>query len=245
MSDVPPIRREVTVDADLATAFDIFTSGIDRWWPIDLHSVHGAGGSVNFVDGQLIERSADGEIAPWGTVTKWDPPSVVAFTWHPGSDEGRASRVEITFTPLDSQTLVVLEHSSWEGFDDPVGARDEYDHGWPEVLGRFKEEVAQSSGHTWVALLHSPGPNAPTDGSLFQDERFGLHLEFLGRMRDASYLIAAGPLSDKLGEGMTVLRIPGTDQMDRAIQLATEDDASVACGFFTVDVRPWIVMIQA
>jgi uncharacterized protein YndB with AHSA1/START domain/uncharacterized protein YciI len=245
MSDVPPIRREVTVDADLATAFDIFTSGIDRWWPVDLHSIHGVGGSVNFVNGQLIERSAEGESALWGTVTKWDPPSVVAFTWHPGTDEQRASRVEVSFTPLDSQTLVVLEHAGWEVFDDPAGARDEYDHGWPEVLGRYKEEVAQSNGHTWVALLHSPGPNAPKDGSLFQDERFGLHLEFLGRMRDAGYLIAAGPLSDKMGEGMTVLRLPGDDQMDRAIQLATEDDASVANGFFTVDVRPWIVMIQA
>jgi uncharacterized protein YciI len=169
----------------------------------------------------------------------------VAFTWHPGSDKQRASRVEVTFTPFEDQTLVVLEHAGWEAFDDPAGARDEYDHGWPEVIGRYKEEVAQSNGETWVALLHSPGPNAPKDGSLFQDERFGQHLAFLGRMRDAGYLIAAGPLGDKMGEGMTVLRIPGTDQVDRAIRLATEDDTSVACGLFAVDVRPWIVMIQA
>jgi uncharacterized protein YndB with AHSA1/START domain/uncharacterized protein YciI len=245
MSDVPPIRREVTVDADLATSFEIFTSGIDRWWPIDLHSVDGAGGNVTFVDGQLIEQSAEGKISLWGTVTKWDPPTVVAFTWHPGTDEQRASRVEVTFTSLDSQTLVVLEHSGWEVFGDPAAARDEYDHGWPEVLARYEEVVAQSNGHTWVALLHSPGPHAPTDGSLFHDARFGLHLEFLGRMREAGYLIAAGPLSDKMGEGMTVLRLPGADQMDRAVQLATVEDESVACGFLSVEIRPWNVMIQA
>jgi uncharacterized protein YndB with AHSA1/START domain/uncharacterized protein YciI len=245
MSDVPPIRREVRVDADPATAFEVFTSGIGQWWPLDSYSVYGSGGSVNFVNGELIERSATGEVAAWGTVTKWDPPSVLAFTWHPGSDEHRASRVEVTFTPLDSQTLIILEHAGWEVFDDPEGARDEYDHGWPRVLHRYEEEIARSKGETWVALLHRPGASAPTDGSLFSDERFGQHLAFLGRMQDAGFLIAAGPLSDQMGEGMTILRIPGSDQMDRAMQLATEDDESVACGFFSVDVRPWNVMIQA
>jgi prepilin-type processing-associated H-X9-DG protein len=190
MSDVPPIRREVTVDADLATSFEIFTSGIDRWWPIDLHSVHGAGGNVTFVDGQLVEQSAEGEISLWGTVTKWNPPTVVAFTWHPGTDEQRASRVEVTFTPLDSQTLVVLEHSGWETFGDPAAARDEYDHGWPEVLGRYKEEVAQSNGHTWVALLHSPG--APrTDG------RFTVPRRTIWPAPGVSRSHARGGLSDR------------------------------------------------
>ncbi len=34
MSTLPPIRREVLVDADPATAFDVFTVGIGRWWPL-------------------------------------------------------------------------------------------------------------------------------------------------------------------------------------------------------------------
>jgi hypothetical protein len=44
---------------------------------------------------------------------------------------------------------------------------------------------------------------------------------------------------------MTILALPGALQMERAIRLATEDDASVAGGFFTVTVRPWNVMFQA
>ncbi len=45
MSTMPPIRREVLVDADPATAFDVFTTRLGRWWPLATHSVHGAGGT--------------------------------------------------------------------------------------------------------------------------------------------------------------------------------------------------------
>jgi len=34
VSTVPPIRREVLVDAGPEAAFDVFTAGIGRWWPI-------------------------------------------------------------------------------------------------------------------------------------------------------------------------------------------------------------------
>ncbi len=80
---VPPLRREIVVEADQDTAFEDFTAGIGRWWPVDEKSVHGAGSTVEFIDGQIVERSAAGETAVWGTVTWWTPPTVLAFTWHP------------------------------------------------------------------------------------------------------------------------------------------------------------------
>jgi uncharacterized protein YciI len=97
---------------------------------------------------------------------------------------------------------------------------------------------------TWVALLHRPGPNAPRDGSVFEAPGFGDHIAFLNRMRDAGVLVAAGPLLDANGEGMTVLRLPGANRLDEARRLANEDDESVAKGFFTVEVRPWHVILQ-
>jgi uncharacterized protein YciI len=246
MSAVPPVRREVLVDADPATAFDVFTGAIGRWWPLAELSVHGAGATVAFIDGQIVERSAEGEIAIWGTVTRWEPPAAVAFTWHPGGTPGRASHVEVTFTAAEARTLVRLEHSGWDIFDDPAAARDEYDHGWPKVLDLFRDEVARRpDGETWVALLHRPGPAGPESGPVFEEPRFADHVAFLGRMRMAGYLVAAGPLTDQPGEGMTILRLPGANQMGEAIRLATKDDASVASGFFTVTVRPWAVMLQA
>jgi uncharacterized protein YciI len=96
-----------------------------------------------------------------------------------------------------------------------------------------------------VALFHEPGPAAPTDGTIFDDPRFARHVEFLGRMREAGYLVAAGPLPDAPGAGLTVLRLPGAGQAEKARKLATEDDQSVAGGLLAVTVRPWQVLLRA
>jgi uncharacterized protein YciI len=98
-------------------------------------------------------------------------------------------------------------------------------------------------GDTWVALLHRPADGTPGE-QVVADARFGDHLAFLQRMANAGYLVAAGPLADRPGEGMTILRLPGDDRLAEAARLATEDDASVASGFFTVEVRPWRVVMH-
>ncbi len=276
---VPPIRREILVDADPATAFAVFTERIGEWWPLEDLSVYGPGGTVGFADGQIVERSASGDAAVWGTAYLWEPAAALAFSWHPGGPPDQATHVEVTFAQADAQTLVTLTHTGWERFADPVEARAEYEQGWPVVLGTYRDHVAHheqdestpegaspgedgragnspagntlvdggpgEGGDTWVALLHRPGPGAPEGAALFGDPRFAEHVAFLTRMRDAGYLVAAGPLTDVPGEGMTILRLPGEGQLGRATELATKDDSSVAGGFFTVTVRPWQVMFQA
>jgi uncharacterized protein YciI len=248
VSTVPPIRREILVDANPATAFEVFTDDIGRWWPVDSLSVFGAGGTVSLANQEIVERSADGHSALWGTITRWEPPAAVAFTWHPGRTADRASQVEVTFAAAGDQTLVTLVHTGWDRFDDPAAARSEYDQGWPVVLGRYAGHVGTllpppDAGETWVALLHRPGPAAPAGRPLVDDPRFGEHFAFLTRMREAGYLVAAGPLIDREGEGMTVLRLPGANRLDEVRRLATDDDSAVASGFLEVTVRPWQVVL--
>jgi uncharacterized protein YciI len=99
--------------------------------------------------------------------------------------------------------------------------------------------------YTWVALLHRPSPDGAPDGSVFDDPRFAEHVAFLHRMREAGYLVAAGPFADAPGHGLTILRLPGADQLDLATQFATEDDQSVVTGLFDVTIRPWNVLMHA
>ena len=98
---------------------------------------------------------------------------------------------------------------------------------------------------TWVALLHRPADPSLTGAAVLRDPRFADHFAFLSRMADAGYLVAAGPLAGRPGEGMSVLRLPGPDRLEEATRLATVEDASVASGFFTVEVRPWSVVMHA
>ena len=251
MSDVPPLRREIVVDTDPDTAFAVFTVQIGRWWPIEDHSVFGAGATVAFTGDQIVERAPDGTTAVWGTVTRWEPGEAVGFTWHPGRSADQPSQVEVRFTPIGAQTRVVLEHSGWQVYANPAAARAEYEQGWPVVLDRYRDHAGQRRSndraptHTWVALLHRPGPDAPPDGAVFDDPRFAEHVAFLHRMHDAGHLVAAGPLTDNPGHGMTILCLPGADQLVQATQLATQEDKSVAAGLLAVTVRPWNVIMQA
>lgn len=250
MSPVAPIRREVLVDANPDRAFRVFTEQIGRWWPVAEHSVHGEGGTVAFDSNEIVEVSGDGQRVVWGAVTQWQPGKLLAFTWYPSADAEHASHVTVSFAAADTQTLVSLVHEDWEVFADPVAARAEYDEGWPVVLQGFaahvtsNERPADADGDTWVALLHRPGPNAPREGSVFEAPGFSDHVAFLTRMLNDGLLVAAGPLLDATGEGMTVLRLPGANRLAEARHLATREDASVANGFFTVDVRPWHVILQ-
>jgi len=292
---LPPIHREILVDAPPDVAFALFTSKIGDWWPLDGLSVFGAGATVAFEDGALVERSPDGQAAEWGQVTSWLPPGEFSMTWHPGRDTLAASQVTVTFRAAGDRTLVVLEHAGWDVFADPAAARAEYEHGWPEVLRLYQAAVAPARREpgasppqyppeitsrnisspgtmspaeavrapatgedgaaqdgdgdggeaTWVALEHRAGPAASPDVSLFAQPQFRDHIDFLQRMAGQGYLIAAGPLPSEPGAGMAILRLPGAGRLAEATRLATEEDASVVAGFFTVTVRPWQVMLTA
>jgi uncharacterized protein YndB with AHSA1/START domain/uncharacterized protein YciI len=244
MTSLPPIRREVLVKAEPDRAFEVFTARIGDWWPVGTNSVHGEGGSVSFEDGDLVERSAAGERSVWGTVTRWEPPSVVSFTWHPGHPGREVTEVTVSFAAAGEQTLVTLEHRGWEVYEDPATVREGYDTGWQPVLRCLENEINGQREDTWVALLHTPGPAAPAEG-LLEAPLFGEHVAFLGRMLKRGYLVAAGAFGDTQTEGMTVLRLPGPDALAEATRLATEDDLSVASGFFAVRIRPWQVTLQA
>jgi len=240
VTTLPPIHRELLVNADPESAFAVFTDRIGQWWPLAEHGVFGAGATVGFEDGAIVERSPEGESTWWGRVTRWEPGESVAFSWHPGGDPDNASSVTVTFAARGAQTLVTLEHSGWEVYADPDVTRSEYDQGWPTVLDRYRDDVSASAPSTWVALWHRPGPGASE--SVFADPRFAEHVAFIDRMDEAGYLVAAGPLSDVDGEGLTILRLPGEGLLERATQLATEDDLSVSGGLLAVTVRPWRVI---
>jgi uncharacterized protein YndB with AHSA1/START domain/uncharacterized protein YciI len=247
LTDAPPIRRELVVELAPQEAFELFTDRIGEWWPLAELSVFGGGTAVALTEGKIVETSG-GQTSVWGSVTEWEPGARVAFTWHPGREAETASFVSVSFTPRESdQTLVVLEHSGWEAFDDPAAARREYDQGWTMVLELYRNAAVRSAdpgGYTWVALMHRPGPEAPREGSIFEDPRFAEHAEFLSRMRQEGYLVAAGPMLDELGAGMTILRLPGEGRLQEAARLATQEDRSVRAGFFEVSVRPWQVMMS-
>jgi uncharacterized protein YndB with AHSA1/START domain len=138
-----PLVKSVRVAASPARAFELFTARIGAWWPLETHSVGGSSSWLALeprLGGRLVESLADGGTAEWGEVTRWEPPTRVAFTWHPGTPPEEATRVEVSFAPDGSGTLVTLVHSGWESRrQDGATAREGYDTGWEIVLRPYAD----------------------------------------------------------------------------------------------------------
>jgi uncharacterized protein YndB with AHSA1/START domain len=132
----------VDVSCPAIDAFRIFIEDIDSWWPLSTHSI-GQETAVSCLfegreGGRIYETQADGSFHLWGTVTTWEPPARVVFSWHPGRDAITAQEVELRFVPLDNGTRVELEHRHWETLGDrATEMRDGYQTGWAGVLARY------------------------------------------------------------------------------------------------------------
>ena len=140
---IAPVRKRVVVDAPVEHAFQVFTERIDEWWPVKTHSVHKekaqSAGLEPRLGGAIYELWPGGR-EEWGTITVWEPPRRLVYTWHPSHGLDESTEVEVRFSAESGSTLVELEHRGWEarGAKAPE-VREAYDGGWEAVLARFVE----------------------------------------------------------------------------------------------------------
>ena len=140
----PPLIKNIEIPLPPAEAFELFTTGIARWWPLPTHSVaedHAT--SCVFetkVGGRIYEIVDDGTEHEWGRVDEFEPPTRVTYDWYPGRDATTAQKVEVTFTESNGGTDVRLVHTGWETLGELAQEqRDNYDTGWDAVLGQLVE----------------------------------------------------------------------------------------------------------
>jgi uncharacterized protein YndB with AHSA1/START domain len=142
---IEPVVKTVTVSCTPEEAFRYFTADFGRWWPAATHSVVAYASQFEDkpstvileprVSGRIFERTRAGEEHAWGNVLVWQPPTRVAFSFHPGRDEQRAQTVEVTFAAAPGGTTVVLTHSGWDKLGaDALQGRDSYNQGWEVVF---------------------------------------------------------------------------------------------------------------
>lgn len=131
------IRKTITVDTSVETAFETFTRQMSNWWPRESHSLYEDRERIVFeerVGGRVYERSTDGQEGDWADVLAWEPPARFVLRWRVNPKRA-PTEVEVRFTAENGGTRVDLEHRGW---DDAEG-RSNYDTGWDFVLGRYVE----------------------------------------------------------------------------------------------------------
>jgi hypothetical protein len=154
---IAPVRKSIVVQASPLRAFEVFTAGIDKWWP----RAHNIGGAPlkrcviePFVGGRWYTDLEDGSQVTVGHVRAWSPAErfVVGWEinvqWKPDSRVELASEVEVRFVREgDDRTRVEIEHRNFERMGAEAGEtmRNAVDNGWPGVLELFSKEIERVS----------------------------------------------------------------------------------------------------
>jgi hypothetical protein len=144
-----PVRKSIQVRAAQAHAFEVFTSGIDRWWPHQAKLTDAPIREIIFeprIGGRWYFACTDGSEATVGHVRQWDPPHrfVIGWEinarWKPDARVELASEVEVRFIAEGPQsTRIELEHRDFErmGAVDGGKMHDDVDGGWLHMLQLF------------------------------------------------------------------------------------------------------------
>jgi uncharacterized protein YndB with AHSA1/START domain len=147
-----PVRKNIFVNAPQDHAFDVFTSGIGRWWPKS-HKIGPADLDRPIIEpregGRWYELDVDGSECEIGKVAVWDPPQRVVLTWQLtpefAYDPNLITEVDVLFTPEGDGTRVDLEHRYLERMGEKADAMRETvsgPGGWPALLQLFAAESA-------------------------------------------------------------------------------------------------------
>lgn len=150
-----PVRKSIFVSAPPERAFDVFTSGIEKWWP-KTHKI----GPVD-LDRPVIEPRAggrwyqlhvDGTECEIGKVAEWEPPCRLVLIWQLTReftyDPDLVTEVEVLFTPDGDGTRVDLEHRDIERMGEGAQAMRETvggPGGWPALLELFSAETSRQA----------------------------------------------------------------------------------------------------
>lgn len=146
---IEPVRKQLKVSLPVEKAFELFTAGIGRWWPMATHSVGEEQAETCFfegwVGGRIMEVLKDGSQSEWGKVIAWEPFHRVSFHWYPGRTPDTAQEVTVTFNGIPGGTEVELVHVGWETLgEDALARRNGYDTGWDYVLAKYIIQAANS-----------------------------------------------------------------------------------------------------
>jgi len=148
---IAPVRKSLAVNADVATAFEVFTARIDSWWP----KSHGIGTAPivesiiePHVGGRWRTKHADGSESAPGHVLIWEPNRRIVFSWEVTAQWKPAtsslSEIEVRFTAEGPErTRVDVEHRDFDRMGPVDGAkmRHDVDNGWPGLLALYAQAV--------------------------------------------------------------------------------------------------------
>ena len=137
---IAPVDLTFEINCTVKHAFKTYTEHMNKWWPLENHSVDGKkASSCHFeakVGGRIYEIGENGKEHLWGTVLECGAPNRLRYNWHPGGSPDKVTEVEVLFTDKAGKTELRIIHTGWEVHGDRASERAAgYTSGWQFVVG--------------------------------------------------------------------------------------------------------------
>jgi uncharacterized protein YndB with AHSA1/START domain len=146
VSTANTVTASVDVPVDPATAFEVFTAEIDRWYRRGPHSWMHPDRAVGIriepgIGGRVLEvhDAETGDGFAFGRITAWEPGVRLVFTDLISSTPPGLTEVEVRFDASDEGTRVTLEHRGLDLLPAEV-AEQKRRYGWQLTLAWFAEQ---------------------------------------------------------------------------------------------------------
>lgn len=141
-------KASVHVGVSPERAFEIFTGDISTWWRKGTYYWNHPDTADRYefeqrLGGRLLEHY-DGGVFEVGTITKWEPGSLLQYTWREESwSADEVTTVTVRFTADGDGTLVDVSHDGWETLgESALDSLGGYSEGWLELLAFYSAQVA-------------------------------------------------------------------------------------------------------
>jgi uncharacterized protein YndB with AHSA1/START domain len=147
---VAPVRKTIRVNASPARAFEVFTTGMSRWWPAT-HTILKVAPKEHIIEpragGRWYQIGVDGSECDNGKVLAWEPPHRLLLAWQIDAnwqfDSKLITEVEVLFLEEGTNsTRVELEHRNIERMGEKaetVRASVDSAGGWSAILESFRQ----------------------------------------------------------------------------------------------------------
>ena len=139
------IEKSVFLTITPQEAFDLFTTQIGQWWPVDRRHLNDPNSALFLLEsGRFYERAADGTELDLGRVRSWQAPHRILLDFYIGTDAAHPTEVDIRFVAEADGTRVSVSHrpsdrsaALWERRA-PI-----FERSWHAVLSALRTAIAR------------------------------------------------------------------------------------------------------
>lgn len=141
------IHKEILVRASPEHAFESWHRNVHLWWPKGHHPSGDPAGRMVLEaqeGGRFFEAAPDGREIELGRIERFEPPSLLAYTFFMGTGAATPTLVEVRFVPVPDGTQVQVTHTAHDAGAAFSKIVPVFHRSWERVLADFSHHMEAS-----------------------------------------------------------------------------------------------------